>query len=241
MPAGCVTMRNVIRMPALCLAAAVLLGACAETTYRAYDAPDDPAPMVERRVQFHLSRSYYRTAPLCAALQFAPENAPPEIRRVVTDAVERHLATRLSRVMGRTVTRRAERRLALDLSHGGDLALFARRTGCEALVRVRLHGVTDDYFVIWSRRGIALSLEMVRSRDGGMLWKARHRAGRADGGLPFELLSLPFTLVRAARLKGDREVFDSIADDAVRRMMRTLPDLRAARPHAPISSHALPR
>lgn len=235
------TMQTLIRILALCLCAPVLLGACAETTYRGYDATDDPAPLVERRVQFHLSRAYYRAAPSCAALQFAPADAPPEIRRAISDAVERHLATRLPRVMGIGATRRAALRLAVDLSHAGDLRAFGRGTGCEALVRIRLHGVSDDYFVVWSQRGVAVSLEMARSRDGGLLWKARHRAGRADGGLPFDVLSLPFTLARAARLKGDKEVFASIADDAVRRMMRTLPDLRAVgRPRGEFRARAAP-
>ena len=230
-----------MRTLALGLSAAVLLGACAETTYRSFDATDDPAQLVERRVRHHLARAYYRTAPDCAALQFAPADAAPEIRRAVTDAVERHLATRLARVMGHLATRLAAQRLAVDLSHPGDLRVFGRRTRCQAMVRIRLHSISDDYFVVWARRGVAISLEMVRSRDGRLLWKARHRAGRADGGLPFGVLSLPFTLVRAARLKGDRDVFDSIADDAVRRMMRTLPDLRAVSRHAPVPSHALPR
>ncbi len=235
------TMQTLIRTLALCLCATVLLGACAETTYRSFDASDDPAPLVERRVQFHLSRAYYRTAPGCAALQFSPADAAPKIRRAVTDAVERHLSTRLPRVMGTGATRRAAARLAVDLSHAGDLRVFARQTRCEAMVRIRLHNVSDDYFVVWSRRGVAISLEMARSRDGRLLWKARHRAGRADGGMPFDVLSLPFSLARAARLKGDKEAFESIADDAVRRMMRTLPDLRGVgRPGDEFRARAAP-
>lgn len=224
------TMKAPIRTLALSACAAVLAVGCAETTYRGFDGGGggDPAPPAERLVRYHLARAYWRTAPDCAAVQFTPANAPPEIRRAVTDAVERHLSRRLARVMGLGETQAAGRRLAVDLSDPGGLAVFAQLTGCAAMVRIRLHSVSDDYFVVWTRRGVAISLEMVLSRDAKLLWKAHHRAGRSDGGLPFGVLSLPFTLVRAARLKGDGEVFESIADDAVRRMMRTLPDLRGS-------------
>jgi hypothetical protein len=45
-------------------------------------------------------------------------------------------------------------------------------------------------------------------------------------GLPFSPLSLSVSIARAVPVKGDPEIFHSIADDAVCRMMRTLPDTR---------------
>lgn len=213
---------------ALSLSATLLLGACARTTYQGYETPDDQAGFLERRVQFHLSSTYFRTPPRCVAIRTAPAAAiPATVRRAVMGAVERHLAMRLVRVMGPARTRRAAQRLGLDPDDPADRRVFARHTGCDAMIRVRIENLSDDYLLVWSRRAISISLEMTRSEDGGLLWKARHRAWRDDGGVPFSLFSLPFAAFRAARLTGDREAFESIADDAVRRMTATLPDLRA--------------
>ena len=214
------------RMAVLLLCAGLTVGACARTTYQGFEASDPPLPMVERRVQFYLSPAYFRDPPRCAAIHtLSPAPASP-VTRAVERAVERHLSTRVARVMGTGQVVRTTANLAVELSHPADLRVFRRQTGCDALVRISIDGVADDYFVIWSRRAIALTLELIRIDDGKLLWKAHHRAERGDGGLPFSILSLPFTIARAARLKGDQEAFESIADDAVRRMMATLPDIR---------------
>ncbi len=228
MPDWCLTMKWPRIATALVLGAPLVLRACVRTTYHGYDAAEEPQQLVERRVQFHLSDAYFRTAPRCTAVLVARSPAPANIRRAVADAVERHLALRIARVMGAAETRRAAAQLGVDPAHPADRRVFARQTGCGSMVRVRIENLSDDYFVVWSRRAIAISLEMTRSDDGRLLWKARHRAGRDDGGVPFSVFSLPYAVVRAARLNGDREVFESIADDALRRMTATLPDLRAA-------------
>lgn len=204
---------------------ALMLASCARTAYRSIDDHGQAAALVERRVTYHLSRSFYRAPPRCATIaEAAPGDAA--IVRAVGGAVERHLAIRLPRVIGSRQAARKARRLGVDLADGRDRRVFARQTACDALVTVRLHGVADDYALVWSRRAIGITLEMTRVADGRRLWIARHRAERSDGGVPLSLLSLPFTAYRASRLKGDDEAFQSIADDAVRRMMATLPDVR---------------
>lgn len=214
------------RIALLLLCAGLAVGACTRTTYHGFEASDPPLPLVERRVQFYLSPAYFRDPPRCAAIHTLSPAAASPVTRAVERAVERHLSTRLERVMGAGQVDRTTAHLAVELSHAADRRVFRRQSGCDALVRIRIDGVTDDYFVIWSRRAISLTLELIRTDDGKLLWKAHHRAERGDGGLPLSILSLPFTAARAARLKGDHEAFESIADDAVRRMMATLPDLR---------------
>ena len=90
--------------------------------------------------------------------------------------------------------------------------------------------VENDYMVLWTNRAVGISLRLIRASDGKFLWQARHKASRSNGGLPFSPLSLPVSIARVARVKDYLEIFHSIADDAVRRMMRTLPDTK--RDHA---------
>jgi hypothetical protein len=208
---------------------AVLTGACLQTTYRDAGEPAGPPSMLERRVTYRLAPAFWSAAPRCAAI-LSPVSARRSVRVVVEQAVERHLATRFSRVIGGRALRQAEARLALDLGDAGDRRLFARRLDCAAVLEIRLREVSDDYAVLWARRAIGVALVLRRADDGALLWTATHTASRSDGGLPVSILSLPVSAARAAAVSGDSELFASIADDAVRRMVKTLPETRGSGP-----------
>ncbi len=210
--------------------AITLLGGCTQTTYTGMDEKDPATPMLERRVAFQMKPAFFHRPPSCAAVVSTSAKVPAVIRRAVEESVERHLATKFQRAIGGGPSRRIATRIAVDLDHAEDRKIFARQTKCGGIVEVRLDAVEDDYMVLWTNRTVGISLRLIRASDGVLLWQAQHKAGRGDGGLPFSPLSLPVSIARAARIKGDPEIFHSIADDAVRRMMRTLPDMR--RDHA---------
>ena len=67
---------------------------------------------------------------------------------------------------------------------------------------------------------------MTRVLDDVVIWKARHVANRSDGGVPFSLIGIAVAGLKATRLQADHDVPDSLIDDAIRRMMVTLPDVR---------------
>jgi hypothetical protein len=201
------------------------------TTYEPLDTAPPPLPALKRQVNYRLATEFMLHPPRCAALWLRPGRAPAAVANAVSLAVQRHLGLRFRRVLGAAATALEERRLGLELGEPSARRVFARQTGCETLAEIRLDQVTDAYFVIWSERAIGLTLRLIRpGRPERVLWTARHRALRGDGGLPLSVFSLPMTLARAASLKGDGEAFASIADDAVRRMTATLPDVRAAWP-----------
>lgn len=202
-----------------------VLNGCLQTTYRRMGSTPEPEEWHERQVVYRISPSFHATAPDCAALRTGTP-VPRRFRHMVEQSVERHLATRLQRVIGPARLRHAEARLGIDMNVASDRRVFARQTRCRALVEIALHEISDDYLVLWAQRGISMTLTMTRIADGKILWSARHRASRSDGGVPLTLLSLPFSAARAVRFKSDPELFASIADDAVRRMMKTLPDTR---------------
>ena len=206
-------------------------GGCLQTTYNSGAPKAKSASFLERRVDYRLADAFYFTAPACAAI-VSKAPAPRAISRLVEDAVERHLAIRLPRVIGGAQLRRMEASLGLDIMAVSDRRVFAREARCGALVEIHLSQVQDDYMVLWARRGLTVSLIMRRIADGEILWQARHAAGRSDGGLPISIIDLPVSAARAGLMTNDPEMFASIADDAVRRMLETFPDIRGERPGA---------
>ncbi len=204
-----------------------LAGGCLQTTYRDAGSTDDPPTMFERRVSYRLAPLFWSTAPRCAMV-VTVGSAPRGINEIVEQAVERHLAQRVARTIGARARREAEEKLALDIREAGDRRRLARRLDCEAIMEIRPQEIGDDYAVLWARRSIGLTLTLRQASDDALLWTATHTASRSDGGLPLSLFSLPISAARAAVVSADSELFASITDDAIRRMMRTLPDTRSA-------------
>lgn len=208
-----------------CVLVPLTLSACVHTTYRDLGTAGQPESMLERRVSYRTAPAFYAAAPSCAAIR-THSPAPAAFRHMIEQTVERHLATRLTRVVGAARLRHAETRLGIDVNTPSGRRVFARQARCRALMEISLTEIGDDYVLLWAERRLALKLTLKHLEDGKVLWSARHRASRSDGGLPISVLSLPISAVRAAHLTSDPELFASIADDAVRRMMKTLPDTR---------------
>jgi len=207
------------------LAAGLVLAGCVTTTYKPYDHAQDPAPLTERRVSYQVADGLYRDPPACAVI-LPVRQAPKPVARAVEASARRHLSGRLHRVIGPRERERLVRSLAVDLEHAGDRRAFARATRCRAYVRTTVTTRADAYMVVWSQRGLGLEMNLARTSDDRILWKARHTVDRNDGGLPLSPFSVPFAAYRAARLAGDSDQVDSMADDVVRRMVVSLPDLR---------------
>jgi hypothetical protein len=70
---------------------------------------------------------------------------------------------------------------------------------------------------------------MLRAADGHVLWKARHIADRSDGGLSLSPIGIAVDTYSSTQFLSDREISDSVVDDAVRRIVRSLPDARTYR------------
>ena len=207
----------------------IFASGCLQTTYRPYSHSDmqkhDSGSILERRVDYRLTDAFYTTAPSCAAI-LINGSTHRAVGGLVEEAVERHLATRLPRVIGGARLRRLGATLGIDMKAASDRRVFARQARCDVLVEIDLTQVQDDYMVLWAQRGLTISLTMRQITNGKILWQARHEASRADGGLPISIIDLPVSVVRASIVSKDPEMFASIADDAVRRMLKTLPDIR---------------
>lgn len=206
--------------------AGLLLGGCVSTAYRplsdtqlqaAMDTPEGLEPF-GREVVYAQSPALAGLQPDCVALWAAGGGADP----VVAGAVERHARMRFARVVPADRTRDLERALAVDLAVPGDRAVFAGATGCGLLLAVDVLDRSRHYLMVWSEARLGLSLTLTRVADGAVLWRAAHIARRGDGGLPLSPVSLASSVFSAGRFQNDAEVMETLAEDAVRRMVRTL-------------------
>ena len=208
------------------IAALVLLltTGCGPTRYTDYDAAGGSAPMLERAVATRIGAGFYRPPPACAIVMPTAGVATPQFRRVVEEAVHRHLVTKLPKVVGPRARRREVRKLAVDPRRARDRAILTRVLRCPTLVEPKIWQSSEDFALVWSRK--SLDLEIVMVRGDRLLWKARHTADRGDGGLPLSPLSAPLAVAKASRLHGDGDAMVSLVDDAVRRIVGALPDVR---------------
>ncbi len=218
------------RFASFTIAAAIvsLLAGCTETQYTAYgNAEEDSTGMLTRNVEFEVTGDYYREFPDCAVVMpFLVGGERHERSLVIENAIARQLTGRLSRTIGPKEREKMARSWGIDTLNHDDMRVFSRQAQCRYLVEATPWGGDSIYVVFWTQSRIGLEMRMVRAFDDELLWRARHVATRSDGGLPLSPISAVVSLVTAAHLKTDGDVDDSLAHDAVRRMVLTLPDSR---------------
>ncbi len=233
----------------------VLLTACNQTTYlradggpvvaRAqtagpveqtgpgdHDMPDagPVLPGGPRTVSYGLSKAYFRQAPRCIlVLPMDRDRVGDAAARALEDAVARHLAHRVGRVVpaGRVGHERRRRALRPD-----DLKRLGRALRCDAAMQIKTPGFQRTFALVWAQARLGLTLQLRATRNGEALWWGRHAAERSEGGLPMGLLSLPIEAFSASRFAEDADVLPSMADDVARRVMESLPPVPQGRDRA---------
>ena len=217
-----------VRFFSLSVALTLLFAApgCMKTTYTGFENRKGTSAFGDRRVHFQISNEYYRNPPECVFITSPGPDIPRVIRYAVEDAVERNLNTRVERVISRRQALSMARQMAVDLSNKTDRKIFSRKFDCKVFADIDIKGFSDQFLLIWAKRSMRLSLRMISTETGKTLWESYHAAGRSDGSLPLSPISAALSIVRATRVNADNEIFRSIADDAVRRMVARLPDVR---------------
>ncbi|MBL6928899.1 MAG: hypothetical protein ISR44_06975 [Rhodospirillales bacterium] len=215
-----------IKRTVLMVAALGVLGACAQTQHAQY-GKDDESGLLDRKVGFQVTRAFYENPPRCAVV--APFEGAEKIggrAMVIEESLARQLSSRLDRVIGPRMRQSLSRRLAVDLANTGDRKTFARSARCEFVVETRPWGGDSLFAVFWTQERIGLDVSMIRIADGAVVWKARHTATRTEGGLPLSPFSAIYNLATVGNFKMDNDVGVSLVDDATRRIVATLPDVR---------------
>lgn len=242
-----------VRFPILCLMATMLLAACNQTAYvrdggqpvttggqatkakstgqeaanrqdtEAIDPLSNALSGGNRRVSYGLDKDLFHLAPRCVmVLPMDRQQVSSKVARAIEDSVARHLSYRFRRVISAPDVASRQRQSAIRPS---DLKRLGRSLHCATAMDIRSGGFEQTYALVWAHARLPLALQLRRAADGQALWWGRHAAERSEGGLPLGVLSLPIEAFSAGRFAGDADVLPSMADDAARRVLESLPAL----------------
>ena len=211
------------------LVSGLILSACTETRYVDYGegTREDQIPL--KMVAYEIDPSFYEEFPTCVfILEPGPrDQVTVDLSRIIETALSRHITARFDRVVDGPERRNAIERYNLDIDDPSDLRSILKRLECDTYIRTEVLDPHIDYLLVWSQVGVGLELQLRRSEDDHLLWRARHKARRSEGGLSFSPIGILVDTVFSSRFAADREVAESLADDAVRRMVFPLPNMRS--------------
>jgi len=209
-------------------AAVLVIAGCTGTRYVDFKDAEANSRLPGRTVAVEIDRQFYEDYPDCIVVM--PPSAAPGLDRIA-DLVEAALTTRLTRkvtrVIGAVERDSAVRRMAVDPLHPGDRGVLLKTLECGAFMTAEISGPGNAYYFVWSEFRVKIDARLFCARDGRLLWRARHVADRSGGGLPLSPIGAIVETFSSTRFSADADVADSVVDDAVRRVVASLPDSRS--------------
>lgn len=202
------------------------LQACNQTVYLRDAAPEDSAGAFGREVRYKLSSDIYKKVPDCAIVLPTKGKGRVALKEGLSQALARHMALKLRRIVAPMDRDRLVRRYSIDLAGAEGVRFLAQRLQCPFAVQTEVLDVEETYLGVWSRKQVAVKLTLFHIRDDLLLWTAFHAVSRQDGDIPLSPFSLGAGIYKAGVHIGDADMIPSMSDDAIRRMMVTLPDFR---------------
>jgi len=203
----------------------LLLSACAETRYIKYDQREEGSDFPWRTVAYEVDTEFYATYPDCALVM--PVKSPTGLERLssfVETSLSKNLTRKITRVIGPRRRDVAIRRLAVEPEHPDDRRVLVEYLNCDSVVTTEVIDPGSDYLLVWSQARIGLEVKLIRANDGHVLWRARHSTRRSEGGVPLSPFAIAIDAFSTARFSSDAELAESMIDDAVRRLVISLPD-----------------
>ena len=204
----------------------LFLSGCAQTTYSPYEKSHQEIPAFSRNVQFNIGDGFFRDPPNCITVLPVQGSIDGHLKRIVENAVARHLSGKVKRIIGPNERQILERRLAFDLEHPGDRRRFTQEARCRHFAQPEIKNADRTYVLVWTQKYLNLSLSIHGDDEKKLIWRASHQASRGDGGIPLSPLSLGAALFSAGRAHNDQDTFPSMVDDSFRRMLIKFPDTR---------------
>ena len=217
-----------VRRGVMVAAAVLVMSGCTGTRYVDFEDAEVSSNLPGRTVAVEIDRQFYEDYPDCVVIM--PPSAPPGLGKIaglVESALASYLTRKVTRVVGTVERDLAIRRMAVDPLHPGDRELLLKTLGCGAFMTTEISGPGNAYYLVWSEFRVGIDARLFRARDGRLLWRARHVADRSRGGLPLSPVGAIIDTFSSTRFSADADVADSVVDDAVRRVVASLPDSRS--------------
>jgi len=203
----------------------ILLSGCSKTVYRSTGHSLNNGPF-EREVRFQLSRLFYSDFPECVVIFPTVGKEHRGLHKSLEDALTRHLVLKVPKVLSSEERRSLEKKMAVSIGSEDGRQLFAQNSGCRHAARINLMDAEDSFLGVWSQKKITIEARLFRISDERDLWLSRHAVSRSDGSLPVSPLSVGVGLYKASAHSSDPDILMSMIDDALRRMMVTIPTIR---------------
>lgn len=196
---------------------------CARTEYKPYEESSEPSAGLSRTVNFYVNPTLKKEPPQCVLVLPPQRNDSSGFAHRVERTLVRHLLDRFQRVIGGPGRKARAVKLAFDLTASADRREFAQEIDCTSVFEFRIFQPRHEYMLIWSEIRIGLEARLFRKSDGTLLWKAQHVARRSDGGVSFSPFGLAVNAYEANALSSDGDVVESVTEDLVRRVMKSMP------------------
>ena len=216
----------------LVIAALMPLSACAGTSYVTYNsATQVPESSLTSTVAYEVTPAFYRSPPECVVIRpFGNESMTTGVGHAIERALARYLYEKVDRVVGPRERDQAANRLGVDARSTDGMEYILRHFRCDFVVRSTPIGNNGVYAVVWAQARVGLQVQLEHERRGTVLWRARHIATQSEGGFPLSPVGVVVNAFWAAQFKSDQEKFDTLVDDATRRILRTFPDVKRVNP-----------
>ena len=209
------------------LASAIILSSCTETQYVEFDSANATNHYPYRTVAYQIEREFYNHFPNCVLiLPASPADISQGLSNIIETALARHLERKFNRVIDGMEREVVAAAINFDLGIDQPKGLLAKKLGCDAYLETEILKPHINYLLVWSQIGLGLNIQLSSTSTGNVIWQARHEARRSEGGLSLSPLGALLDSAFSTRFAADREAAEGIVDDAIRRMIVPLPNLR---------------
>lgn len=205
---------------------ATLLSGCATIEYSDYKKKGEERPLFSRDVYFEVTNKFYQKPPDCVAFLPIKSRGHRLVNQYVEQSAARNFYGKVKTVIGPLKRSKIARHLALDLKRNQDRQIFSKKTACHHFIQPTLSSLDQSFVLFWSSKSLEIELVMHGVNEEEIFWRAAHSNKRSDGGFPTSPISVGTAIFKASQAHNDRETMPSMVDDALRRMMATLPDTR---------------
>ncbi|MEO5331895.1 MAG: DUF799 family lipoprotein [Magnetococcus sp. YQC-5] len=164
---------------------------------------------------------------LVAVLPFLNTTDDPEADTIVRRSIYNHFSSMNYLDMELTAIDKKLKQNKLDdpkAIHAATPAQLAKILPVDAVIRGKIIQYQKTFAVIASQVSVGAELQLVRLRDGKVLWQYKHTAQSTDGSIPLSPIGAIAAIVSSA-MNVRQTILFRMADEMGREMVQTIPDL----------------